>query len=242
MLVYHARISVPENKRNEPGEKLIAYLFEHNHVSPADMVNLCVSVTTTRDIGRQMLRHWSIKPQEYSQRYANPLKDFGEPVYREARLQDKKNRQQSIEVDDNFLKSCWKEAQTEVWDIAVNKYEAAIKNGIAKEVARVVLPEGMTPTRMDFNGTIRSWLHFCDLRRKSEGAQHEIELIAADVWKLIEEHAPLTAKAWNAIRERKLWEKKMVRLADYFLDHMNEGTMPTVEEAFATKEAIWKNG
>jgi thymidylate synthase (FAD) len=156
----------------DTSEKLIKYLINAHHWSPLEMVNACIEIETTRDIAHQILRHRSFSFQEFSQRYANP-KELGEMfIVREARLQDEKNRQNSIEFDDDELKKKWELMQDKVINQASDSYNWAIDNGIAKEQARVVLPEGCTKTRLMMNGTLRSWVHYCDLRC-ANGTQKE---------------------------------------------------------------------
>ena len=166
LIAYCARVSNPANQLNtETSEKLIRYLIKHQHWSPLEMVSACLEITTTRDIARQILRHRSFSFQEFSQRYADPTKDLGF-VYRDARRQDTKNRQNSIELDiinndaDRFLAYQWEQMQQNVIDQARNAYEWAVQQGIAKEQARAVLPEGLTESRLYMNGTLLSWIHF----------------------------------------------------------------------------------
>lgn len=172
LVAYCARVSNPSNQNNkDTAEKLIRYLVNNQHWSPLEMVSMCLEIETTRDIARQMLRHRSFSFQEYSQRYADPTKDL-EFVTRDARLQDTKNRQNSIEVDDTLLQNDWFRAQQRVIYAAQREYEWAIKNGIAKEQARAVLPEGLTVSRLYMNGTLRSWIHYIQLR-SANGTQKE---------------------------------------------------------------------
>lgn len=164
LIAFCARVSNPSNQfNNDTSEKLVRYLIKHRHWSPLEMVSACMEVDTTRDIARQILRHRSFSFQEFSQRYADPVKDLVF-VLREARLQDAKNRQNSIEVEDRRLQEDWNMKQMEVINKAKEVYKWAIDKGIAKEQARVVLPEGNTGSRMYVNGTIRSWVHFIDTR------------------------------------------------------------------------------
>ena len=172
LIAYAARVSNPSNQDNkETADKLLKYLIKHKHWSPFEMASACLEIETTRDIARQILRHRSFSFQEFSQRYADPTKDL-EFVTREARLQDKKNRQDSIEVDDKHFQIEWERAQKRVLWAAEREYKWAIKNGIAKEQARAVLPEGLTMSRMYMNGTIRSWIHYIELR-SANGTQKE---------------------------------------------------------------------
>jgi thymidylate synthase (FAD) len=177
LIAFCARVSNPSNQLNtETSEKLIRYLIKNKHWSPLEMVSVCLEIETTRDIARQMLRHRSFSFQEFSQRYANPVEDLSF-VYREARLQDTKNRQNSIETDDDYIQERWEEEQASVILRAREAYEWAIKNGIAKEQARVVLPEGLTVSRLYMNGTLRSWIHYIQLRSEN-GTQKEHMSIA----------------------------------------------------------------
>jgi len=177
LIAYCARVSNPSNQNNtETSERLLSYLAKHAHWSPFEMVSACLEIETTRDIARQILRHRSFSFQEFSQRYADPTEDLGF-VLREARLQDTKNRQNSIEVDDIHLHGLWKNMQQRVIDQAKTTYNWAIENGIAKEQARAVLPEGLTESRMYMNGTIRSWIHFIELR-SGNGTQKECQEVA----------------------------------------------------------------
>ena len=172
LIAYCARVSNPSNQLNtDTSEKLIRYLIKHQHWSPLEMVSACMEITTTRDIARQILRHRSFSFQEFSQRYADPTKDL-DFVLREARLQDIKNRQNSIATDDIELQERWNAMQQRVINEAKFVYDWAIKNGIAKEQARSVLPEGNTVSRLYMNGTLRSWIHFIELR-SGNGTQKE---------------------------------------------------------------------
>ena len=194
LIAYCARVSNPSNQFNtETSEKLLGYLAKHKHWSPFEMVSACIEVETTRDIARQLLRHRSFSFQEYSQRYADPTKDL-EFVLRDARLQDPKNRQNSISIEDAELTAQWYMKQAAVTKLAKETYQWAIDNDIAKEQARAVLPEGMTMSRLYVNGTIRSWIHYIELR-SSNGTQLEhIELARAcakaiaEVFPIIEEY------------------------------------------------------
>jgi thymidylate synthase (FAD) len=161
LIAYMARVSAPENQGNkDTGPKLVKYLIKHKHWSPLEMVNVCMEIETTRDIARQILRHRSFSFQEFSQRYA-VAQDF---ELSWARMQDSKNRQNSLETDDYGLLYWWEGAQKRVLDDAKFMYESALKKGIAKEVARKLLPEGLTMSKMYMNGTLRSWLHYVDIR------------------------------------------------------------------------------
>ena len=194
MIVYMARVSNPSNQSMARGdEKLIRYLIKNQHWSPFEMVNIVMEINTTRDIARQILRHRSFSFQEFSQRYADPTKDLGFEL-REARLQDTKNRQNSIETDNYALKTLWEEQQRFIIDSAKSAYDWAIENGIAKEQARTVLPEGNTQSRMYMNGTLRSWIHYCQLRMNN-GTQKEHAEVATECWKIITDKFPNVAAA-----------------------------------------------
>jgi len=175
LVAYCARVSNPTNQNNnDTNERLIKYLVDHQHWSPLEMVNICLEIETTRDIARQMLRHRSFSFQEFSQRYAVTDLDF---VQREARLQDMKNRQNSVETNDEELKVTWNSMQNDVNEMVKTAYEWAIENGIAKEQARVVLPEGMTKSKLYMNGSLRSWVHYIQLR-SGNGTQKEHREVA----------------------------------------------------------------
>lgn len=191
LIAYCARVSNPSNQFNtETSEKLIRYLVKHQHWSPLEMVSACCEITTTRDIARQILRHRSFSFQEFSQRYADPVKELNF-VLREARLQDTSNRQNSIESDDAMLAIEWERAQKRVLFAVRDAYEWAIKNGIAKEQARAVLPEGMTESRLYMNGTLRSWVHFIELR-SANGTQKEHMEVARACAQVIAAVFPMT--------------------------------------------------
>jgi len=191
LVSYCARVSNPSNQMNsETSERLIKYLIEHKHWSPLEMVNVCLEINTTRDIAHQIVRHRSFSFQEFSQRYAEPKEIGDQFVIREARLQDTKNRQNSVETTDHELISEWKTLQEDIISHAQRVYEWAIKNGIAKEQARVVLPEGLTKTRLYMNGTLRSWVHYIELRGEN-GTQKEHMDIAHACAKVITEIFPL---------------------------------------------------
>jgi thymidylate synthase (FAD) len=195
LVAFCARVSNPSNQNNkDTSEKLIRYLLKHKHFSPFEMVNVCLSIETTRDIARQILRHRSFTFQEFSQRYADPTKDL-DFVTREARLQDTKNRQNSIELDDanDGLQIEWHKRQREVIECAKSAYQWAVENGIAKEQARAVLPEGNTISRLYVNGTLRSWLHYCLLRCGLE-TQKEHREVAEECLKIITELFPSFAE------------------------------------------------
>lgn len=193
LIAYCARVSNPSNQLNtETSEKLINYLVKHAHWSPLEMVSACMEIETTRDIARQILRHRSFSFQEFSQRYADPVKDLDFEI-REARLQDEKNRQNSVETDDVNLKTEWVLAQERVIIEARKAYRWAIENGIAKEQARAVLPEGLTKSRMYMNGTLRSWIHYIELR-SANGTQKEHMEIAKACAHVISEVFPMATK------------------------------------------------
>ena len=182
LIAYCARVSNPDNQNNkETSEKLIKYLIKNKHWSPLEMVNACIEIETTRDIARQILRHRSFSFQEFSQRYADPTKDLTYET-RDARFQDKTNRQNSIDYDptdepQRRLNENFRMQQMKIWWAAKKTYEWAIENGIAKEQARAILPEGMTVSRLYMNGTLRSWVHYIDLR-SANGTQKEHQAIA----------------------------------------------------------------
>lgn len=178
---YTARVSNPSNQMNtETSERLLKYCIRNKHWSIFEMINVVMQVDTTRDIARQILRHRSFSFQEFSQRYADPTKDLGF-ITREARLQDDKNRQNSVEIDDPKLIMEWETRQQYLISIVKEQYQWAIENGIAKEQARAVLPEGLTVSRMYMNGTLRSWIHFCELRM-GNGTQKEHREVATSAW------------------------------------------------------------
>ena len=192
LVAFCARVSNPDNQNNkETSEKLIKYLMKHKHWSPLEMVSVCLEVETTRDIARQILRHRSFSFQEFSQRYADPTKDL-DFVVREARLQDPKNRQNSIPTDNVNLSRQWEEMQKDIIRASRYAYTWAIEQGIAKEQARAVLPEGNTVSRMYVNGTLRSWVHYIELRG-ANGTQLEHIEIAHAVADVISKIFPLAA-------------------------------------------------
>lgn len=198
LVAFCARVSNPANQFNtETSEKLIRYLIKHQHWSPLEMVSACIEIETTRDIARQILRHRSFSFQEFSQRYADPTAEMGDAfVLREARFQDTKNRQNSVEFDmandeQRLLAYEWERAQKRVLYAVEKEYKWAIANGIAKEQARALLPEGLTMSRMYMNGTLRSWVHYIELRG-SNGTQKEHMEIAHACAKVIAEIFPLT--------------------------------------------------
>jgi thymidylate synthase (FAD) len=198
LIAFCARVSNPSNQLNtETSEKLINYLVKHAHWSPLEMVSACVEITTTRDIARQILRHRSFAFQEFSQRYADPTQELAFEI-REARMQDTKNRQNSTELDltdaDNReLNKIWVEKQQDVIRAAREAYTWAVRNGIAKEQARAVLPEGNTVSRLYMNGTLRSWIHFIELRA-GNGTQKEHQLVALACAQVISEIFPMAER------------------------------------------------
>lgn len=195
LIAFCARVSNPSNQYNtETAEKLIKYLVKHKHWSPLEMVSACLEIETTRDIARQILRHRSFSFQEFSQRYADPTKDL-DFVLREARLQDPKNRQNSIPLGNTLgdanLQEEWNYRQKAVIDLVKANYEWAVKNGIAKEQARAILPEGNTVSRLYMNGTLRSWVHFIELR-SANGTQAEHMEVARECARVIAEIFPMS--------------------------------------------------
>ena len=196
LVAYCARVSNPSNQNNtDTSERLIRYLIKNQHWSPLELVSLCLEITTTRDIARQILRHRSFSFQEFSQRYADPTKELDFEL-REARLQDTKNRQNSIEIDDATLQREWAEMQRSVIGAAKFAYEWAINKGIAKEQARVVLPEGNTVSRLYMNGTLRSFIHYISLR-SANGTQKEHREIAQLCAKVISSVFPMAQEFVN---------------------------------------------
>ena len=195
---YCARVSNPKNQKNfTTSSKLLSYMIREGHWSPFEMVHLTIEIETTRDIARQILRHRSFSFQEFSQRYADPTKEL-KFVNREARLQDPKNRQNSIELDALHLEldDAWKRKQLNIVSSTMNAYRWAIDNGIAKEQARAVLPEGLTESRLYMSGNLRSWIHYCQLRR-GNGTQLEHIKIANKCWNILEEEFPEVTDAIN---------------------------------------------
>ena len=195
---YCARVSNPKNQKNfTTSSNLLSYMIREGHWSPFEMVHLTIEIETTRDIARQILRHRSFSFQEFSQRYADPTKEL-KFVNREARLQDPKNRQNSIELDalDLELDDAWKRKQLNIVSSAMNAYRWAIDNGIAKEQARAVLPEGLTESRLYMSGNLRSWIHYCQLRM-GNGTQLEHINIANECWNILEKEFPEVTDAVN---------------------------------------------
>ena len=191
LIAYTARVSNPDNQNNpKTASKLLGYLIKHEHWSPFEMVSVTLEITTTRDISRQIIRHRSFSFQEFSQRYAKSTKF----ETRECRLQDQTNRQNSVETEDRELAEWWNMAQKELIQKSKLIYQAALEHGIAKEQARAVLPEGNTETTLYMSGTLRSWIHYCKLRR-SNGTQKEHMIIADQCWDVLSQHFPDVAKA-----------------------------------------------
>lgn len=190
LLARIARVSNPMNQTNDNIKGLIEYMIKHSHWSPFEMVNACIEINTTRDIGRQILRHRSFVFQEFSQRYAD-VNALPPMDYRETRLQDTKNRQSSIDTKDLEIISKWADLQFEVDQVSRLNYKKALDLGIAKEQARALLPEGLTPTRMYMSGTIRSWMHYCQLRMIN-GTQKEHQEIAKAIFGLLSKEMPIT--------------------------------------------------
>ena len=196
LVAWAARVSNPSNQNNTAtAPKLVRYLITNQHWSPLEMVHVSMEIKTTRDIARQILRHRSFAFQEYSQRYADPTKDLGF-VTREARLQDAKNRQNSVELtpDENRLAEEWNVMQKQATNAAKMAYQWAIERGIAKEQARVVLPEGNTESVMIMAGSLRSWVHYCQLRM-DKATQKEHRIVAEQCWEIIGQHFPDVIKA-----------------------------------------------
>ena len=194
LIAYCARVSNPSNQINsETSERLIQYLVKHQHWSPLEMVNACLEIETTRDIAHQIVRHRSFAFQEFSQRYANPEEQGDMFEYSEARLQDTKNRQNSIETSDVGLQAWWDAQQKFVAEISKKIYDEALEKGIAKEQARKVLPEGLTKTKLYMNGTLRSWVHYIELRSANGTQKEHMEIaiacakVIADIFPLIEQ-------------------------------------------------------
>lgn len=191
LITYMARVSNPDAKLDDPSDKLIIYLLKHKHFSPFEMACMCVEIHTTRDIARQILRHRSFHFQEFSQRYSVVPE---EPEFSDARLQDHKNRQNSLPVEDKIISKEWARFQSSVWTFCWAMYQAALKVGIAKELARKLLPEGLTQTRMYMQGTIRDWLHYVAIRASTE-TQKEHRDVANAIVKIMDEKVPVIMTA-----------------------------------------------
>ena len=216
-IAYAARVSNPSNQMNkETSSKLLRYCIKHKHWSVFEQVFLTLEITTTRDIGRQILRHRSFTFQEFSARYADPTKELGF-VTREARLQDIKNRQNSIETDDEELEIQWRTQQTAVEFCATESYKWAIENGIAKEVARSVLPEGLIETKMYMSGSLRSFIHYIDVRAK-EGTQKEHRQVALAAQEEILKHFPSLKEYWYSSVAMEWGKDRLVSDSDLLKD------------------------
>ena len=200
LVAYCARVSNPTNQMNSvTSEKLIKYLIKHRHWSPLEMVDVTMEIETTRDIARQMLRHRSFSFQEFSQRYAD-VSSFGEMFdFAEARLQDPKNRQNSVETENEALKVKWQMKQQKIMDLSQEVYKWALEKGIAKEVARKVLPEGLTKSRMYMKGSLRSWIHYLEVRGEGSGTQKEHMLVAQEIAKVIAQLFPVVEELKNEV-------------------------------------------
>lgn len=200
LVAYCARVSNPTNQMNSvTSEKLIKYLIKHSHWSPLEMVDVTIEIETTRDIARQMLRHRSFSFQEFSQRYAD-VSSFGEMFdFAEARLQDPKNRQNSVDVEDEELQVWWRAQQAEIVGLCTAAYRNALDRGIAKEVARKVLPEGLTKSRMYMKGSLRSWIHYLEVRGEGSGTQKEHMLVAQEIAKVIAQLFPVVEELKNEV-------------------------------------------
>jgi thymidylate synthase (FAD) len=208
LVAWAARVSNPSNQNNTAtAPKLVQYLIKNQHWSPLEMVHVSMEIKTTRDIARQILRHRSFSFQEYSQRYADPTVDLGY-VTREARLQDTKNRQNSVETDDKEIAETWSMIQADVQRVTKTAYNAAIGMGIAKEQARAILPEGLMESVIIMSGSLRSWVHYCDLRM-GNGTQKEHKEVAAKCWNIICGHFPDVKAAIDDINEMRNFERKL---------------------------------
>lgn len=210
LVAWAARVSNPSNQNNTAtAPKLVQYLIKNKHWSPLEMVHVSMEIKTTRDIARQILRHRSFSFQEFSQRYADPTKDLGF-VKREARLQDAKNRQNSVELgsDENRLAEQWEMKQALAINAAYESYQWAIENGIAKEQARAVLPEGNTESVMIMSGSLRSWVHYCELRM-DKATQKEHRIVAGLCWDIISHHFPDVKKALDDMKAWEEFERKL---------------------------------
>lgn len=208
-VAYTARVSNPSNQMNkETSSKLLRYCINNKHWSIFEQVSITMDIVTTRDIAHQIIRHRSFSFQEFSQRYSNPTEDMGF-VTREARLQDHKNRQNSIETDDEKLANDWLDKQAANMGVAQNAYEWAIRNGIAKEQARAVLPEGLTKTRLYMSGTLRSWIHYIDVRAE-EGTQKEHREVAIAAREEILKQFPSLSDYWFEQEIKETLEKQPI--------------------------------
>ena len=208
LVAWAARVSNPSNQNNTAtAPKLVQYLIKNQHWSPLEMVHVSMEIKTTRDIARQILRHRSFSFQEFSQRYANPIKELGLGT-REARLQDAKNRQNSIEVDDKFVETEWEHIQRRMIYHAKKDYNVAIKLGIAKEQARALLPEGLTESTILMAGSLRSWVHYCQLRM-DRATQKEHRIVAEQCWEIICQHFPDVKAALDSMAAQAEFERKL---------------------------------
>ena len=208
LVAWAARVSNPSNQNNTAtAPKLVQYLIKNQHWSPLEMVHVSMEIKTTRDIARQILRHRSFSFQEFSQRYADPTKELGLGT-REARLQDAKNRQNSIEVDDKFVETEWEHIQRRMIYHAKKDYNAAIKLGIAKEQARALLPEGLTESTILMAGSLRSWVHYCQLRM-DRATQKEHRIVAEQCWEIICQHFPDVKAALDSMAAQAEFERKL---------------------------------
>lgn len=208
LVAWAARVSNPSNQNNTAtAPKLVQYLIKNRHWSPLEMVHVSMEIKTTRDIARQILRHRSFSFQEYSQRYADPTKDLGF-VVREARLQDPNNRQNSVEVEDARLTEEWNIKQVYLLSAVREAYKWATSNGIAKEQARAILPEGMTESVMIMSGSLRSWVHYCELRM-DRATQKEHRIVAEQCWDIISHHFPDVKAAMDSMAAQAEFERKL---------------------------------
>ena len=208
LVAWAARVSNPSNQNNTAtAPKLVQYLIKNQHWSPLEMVHVSMEIKTTRDIARQILRHRSFSFQEFSQRYADPTKELGLGT-REARLQDAKNRQNSIEVDDKIIDTEWEHIQRRMIYHAKKDYNAAIKLGIAKEQARALLPEGLTESTIIMAGSLRSWIHYCQLRM-DRATQKEHRIVAEQCWEIICQHFPDVKAALDSMAAQAEFERKL---------------------------------
>lgn len=229
LIAWAARVSNPSNQNNtKTAPRLVQYLIRNQHWSPLEMVHVSMEIRTTRDIARQILRHRSFSFQEYSQRYADPTKDLGYEL-REARLQDQKNRQNSIDNDDPHIQEDWNEQQLSVIHRARSAHHWATEHGIAKEQARSVLPEGNTESIMIMSGSLRSWVHYCQLRMDM-ATQKEHRIVAEQAWEILCHHFPDVKIAIDQIEEDK--KEPLRRLAGY-INNLMEGDTHQIEHMYA---------
>ena len=208
LVAWAARVSNPSNQNNTAtAPKLVQYLIKNQHWSPLEMVHVSMEIKTTRDIARQILRHRSFSFQEFSQRYADPTEELGFGT-REPRLQDVKNRQNSIEIDDKIIDTDWEHIQRRMIYHAKKEYNTAIKLGIAKEQARALLPEGLTESTIIMAGSLRSWVHYCQLRM-DRATQKEHRIVAEQCWEIIGQHFPDVIKALDDMAAQAEFERKL---------------------------------